>query len=574
MKLRIAWWTGLCALFCACISPQQAKAARTTTTIKTSSPALTRDLNQALRHPRFRRELMVQRRKYWSYTRINISRRGLFQGMISSTLRYYKLPLELIMVAGAESSYKARVLSRSNATGVWQFIPRTGRRYGLRITPWVDERRHVQKSTIAAARYLRDLFRRYKRWDLAIASYNCGERMMDRSLRRCPNQPIWSMIGNRRCRVPQQTANYISRIFALIYYLHNPSQFRRKLRVRKPLVLAKVWAPSPVSLPAFAKGVGLSLKRLWRDNSELSSWATPPGQPYPLLVPPRYVARARRYLGNLHSLPYRLQSIPVSRRTDLRSVAEKVGLTAETLRQLNRLRNYSIPKSMHYLLLPMPKGKKAWSLLEQGTLVGLSQEATQFMRAHPLARLAHDAKRSRRSSVPWCINCVATAANLTTTAEPRRTYRTYQRNVQFRGIRYQRTLDWTRVVISLSGEVRLEEGKAKASRSLRLPQRFFVDITPCKPDSWWYKAGFSVGNRHVQRLRVGRTNLTTRIVLELKAQQKVRVTVLSNPVRIVMDVARKSMPPVPTNRFRLPSRKPTRLVGRALRSWKRRYRRR
>ena len=124
------------------------------------------------------------------------------------------LPLELLTVAKVESNFDLSALSRKGARGLWQFMPATARRYGLRVDAIQDDRLDGEKSTRAAARYLRDLYAQFKDWPLALAAYNAGEDRVQRAIERSGNADFWALSNARQ--LPSETRAYVPSILKAI----------------------------------------------------------------------------------------------------------------------------------------------------------------------------------------------------------------------------------------------------------------------------------------------------------------------------------------------------------------------
>ncbi len=163
-----------------------------------------------------------------------VRERELFQDHLKNGERYYSLirnifveyglPKDLYYVGLIESGYKLRIKSRASAVGPWQFIKATGRRYGLRVGRGFDERMDIDKSTHAAAKYLKDLYEMFGSWELALCAYNKGENGMLRAIRRGKSRD-YQVLARKRL-IPRETAQYISKIAAARELVNNKRKYR------------------------------------------------------------------------------------------------------------------------------------------------------------------------------------------------------------------------------------------------------------------------------------------------------------------------------------------------------------
>ncbi len=176
---------------------------------------------------------------YFSTERKEIIRRQLARStrylpMIKDVFQEYGLPEDLAYLAMIESGFNPNARSSAGACGLWQFIKPTGQRYGLVINGYVDERRDPEKSTRAAARYLRDLYKQFGSWYLAAASYNCGEKRVERKLSTSSHKNFWELSANQ-C-LPTETKNYVPQMIAAIIIAKNPKKFGfTNVPYKKPL---------------------------------------------------------------------------------------------------------------------------------------------------------------------------------------------------------------------------------------------------------------------------------------------------------------------------------------------------
>jgi len=227
---------------------------------------------------------------YFSTERKNIIRKYLARStrylpMIREIFQEHGLPEDLAYLAMIESGFNPHAYSHAQACGMWQFIRGTGLRYGLMINDYVDERRDPEKSTHAAAKYLLDLYKQFGSWYLAAASYNCGEKRVQREMENSPHKNFWDLSANQ-C-LPNETQNYVPQMIAATLIAKNPEKFGfRGVPYLPPLEYDKVKVDETTSLAAVAMACNVSPEEIQSLNPELRRGITPPNAgSYTLRIP-------------------------------------------------------------------------------------------------------------------------------------------------------------------------------------------------------------------------------------------------------------------------------------------------
>lgn len=175
---------------------------------------------------------------------VNYTRRGAFEGILGKAQYYfpiiedalykYNLPMELKMLPVIESALIPKAISSASAVGLWQFMLRTGKYYGLEVNSYVDERSDPVKATDAACRFLRDLYRMYGDWTLVIAAYNCGPGNVNKALKRVPEAKTYWEIYDY---LPRETRGYVPCFIAASYaYTYHKAHNMKPTTTEYPIV--------------------------------------------------------------------------------------------------------------------------------------------------------------------------------------------------------------------------------------------------------------------------------------------------------------------------------------------------
>src|SRR6185436_14052721 len=212
-----------------------------------------------------------------------VGRSGRYLGMIREVLKNRGLPEELAYTAMIESGFNPVAVSRVGAKGMWQFMAGTARRYGLRVDQWIDERLDPEKSTVAAAAYLRDLYAMFGSWSLAQAAYNAGEMKVIRAIRATGSSDVWTLAESKHLR--RETKDFVPQIHAATLIGEDPARYGYEFREPEPMAVETIVVPGSTDLRRLAARAGVSVETLSALNPVLIRPVTPPGGSWTLVIP-------------------------------------------------------------------------------------------------------------------------------------------------------------------------------------------------------------------------------------------------------------------------------------------------
>jgi membrane-bound lytic murein transglycosylase D len=228
-----------------------------------------------------------------------LKRSGKYQDLIQSELRRRRLPEDLIWVSMIESGFDPRVKSPAGAVGLWQFMPATGKVYGLDQNKYMDQRKNPRLATQAAAHHLRDLYLRFQSWDLALAAYNMGYEQLLSAIDRYGTTDFNELA--RQEAIPSETASYVPKIAAAAIVANNLERFGfDRVEVTRPIDTAEIAVPPATPLKILAKACGVSSSLIRSLNPDVLGDRLPPGRGDFLVdIPSDALSRARASLPSL-----------------------------------------------------------------------------------------------------------------------------------------------------------------------------------------------------------------------------------------------------------------------------------
>ncbi len=228
----------------------------------------------------------------------SLKRSGRYRPEILKALREAGLPEELSWLPLIESGFKVKALSRARALGLWQFIPSTGYKFGLKRDQFIDERMDPDKATTAAIAYLKELHNIFGDWTTVLAAYNCGEGRVLRTIR-TQNVNYLDNFWDLYERLPRETARYVPRFLATLHILNAPEKYGIDMAiVDPPLTYETITVAKQVSLKDVARVIGTTEFELRQINPELRYKISPP-RSYELKVP---VGKGETLLAQINSI--------------------------------------------------------------------------------------------------------------------------------------------------------------------------------------------------------------------------------------------------------------------------------
>ncbi len=273
---------------------------------------------------------------------------------IVNELEKNHLPVELALLPVIESAYRPFAYSHGRATGIWQFIPSTGKAFGLKQNWWYDGRRDIVASTAAAIEFFKQLESEFAGdWLHALAAYNAGPAKIRKAIRRNRKKNLPTSFWD--LRLPKETRNYIPRFLALIEVMRHPQSYGIVLPPidAQPYFVA-IDTRTQIDLAWAAKNSNTSIKEFYWLNPGFNRWATAPDGPHRLLVP---ITSAANFQVALDALPESERVTWIRHKIkageSLSTIAERYKTTVRQLKKVNRIKG-SLIRAGHDLMISGP----------------------------------------------------------------------------------------------------------------------------------------------------------------------------------------------------------------------------
>lgn len=275
-----------------------------------------------------------------------------FLHMIMEEVEKRNMPAEVALLPIIESAFDPFAYSHGRAAGIWQFIPGTGKMFGLKQNWWYDGRRDVLASTNAALDYLEHLHQRFDGdWLLALAAYNSGEGAVSYAIKK--NRKSGKPTDFWHLDLSRETQSYVPKLLAVSMVVANPSAYNIALKpiTNEPKVMV-VNTDAQIDMALAAELAGMELEELYRLNPGFNRWATDPDGPHRLLVPVDQAETLKNALANTppeKRIQWKRHRIASGE--SLITIASKYHTTVEMLQDINNLSGNTI-RAGHYLIIP------------------------------------------------------------------------------------------------------------------------------------------------------------------------------------------------------------------------------
>lgn len=287
------------------------------------------------------------------YVQRMITRSGRYLHYIVEEVESRSMPSEIALLPMIESGFNPQALSKSRAAGIWQFMPVTGKHFGLQQNWWADHRKGVTAATTAALDYLQKLYAMFGSWDLALAAYNAGEGTVSRAMEK--NQAQGLSIDYQSLSLPEETRNYVPKLQAIKNIINDPARYNLHIgSIPNQPYFTRVMAPEQIDAQLAVRLAEISTEEFTALNPEYNRpvLTARENHSHEILLPITAADTFAENLANYDQPLVNWQAYYAKRGENLANIARRFGITLRELRTVNDLPNSKLLARDRSLLVP------------------------------------------------------------------------------------------------------------------------------------------------------------------------------------------------------------------------------
>ena len=285
----------------------------------------------------------------------SIERAYIYIPAMKNILAQNNIPEEFIYLAMVESHFSSLTVSNKEAVGIWQFIPETAKDYNLKIDKYVDERKDIIKSTQAASKFLKNLYKKFKKWYLVIIAYNCGAGRLEKAIKKADSDDLMRLLDRNGSFLPKESQRYIRKVVAYTLMGNNDDFLQKRehihfLNIGNSYSISTIKLPSGESLKRVSKLLNIPFEDLRSLNRHLKYEFIPPSQKrYSVYIPYAKLTEFKeRYFEKAIQNCYKVHIVKEG--DNLKRISEIYDVSYISLVTLNKLKNSKLTEKQQLII--------------------------------------------------------------------------------------------------------------------------------------------------------------------------------------------------------------------------------
>ncbi|MFV0481594.1 MAG: LysM peptidoglycan-binding domain-containing protein [Campylobacteraceae bacterium] len=303
-----------------------------------------------------------------------------FVPVLKNMLKEANVPDAFLYLAMAESGFSTKAYSKAKASGLWQFMAPTAKKFGLEIDEYIDERRDLIKSTEAAISYLQELHNTFGKWYLAAMAYNCGEGRVSRAIKEAGSDDLYTLLDEKKKYIPAETRRYIRKIVMMAHLSENTNfvvgnDASHLLNSgNSAVVFEKIELKGGTSLGLVANAIDMSLNQLLSYNAHLNYFFTPPTkEKYHIYIPYEKISLLTQNIGSIESKSKFLVHT-VAKGDSFYKIASKYNVKQKMIKDFNNINSDTLKIGQKLVIPSMAKDAKFYVIKNGDTLTSISSK--------------------------------------------------------------------------------------------------------------------------------------------------------------------------------------------------------